>query len=64
MRFLRKMLDNPEWVRGLDELDKKLTNLYLTLYVQTGKVRFALLGLEGKSYRLSLLKWLARRWGK
>lgn len=63
-RFLRKMLENPEWVRGLDEVDKKLTNLFLTLYLQAGTVRFALLGLEGKSYRKSLLKWLARRVGK
>lgn len=62
--FLRKMSENPDWVRSLDELDKKLTNLFLTLYVQAGRVRFALLGLEGKSYRLSLLKWLARRQGK
>lgn len=60
IRFLLKMLNNPEWVRGLEELDKKLTNLFLTLYVQAGKVRFALLGLEGKSYRVGLLKWLAR----
>jgi hypothetical protein len=61
MRFFRKMLQTPELVRGLDELDKKLTNLFLTLYIQAGKVRFALLGLEGKSYRISLLKWLAQR---
>ncbi len=64
LHFVRKMSENPDWVRGLDELDKKLTTLFLTLYVQAGKVRFALLGLEGKSYRLSLLKWLARRRGK
>lgn len=64
MRALSKMLANPEWVRGIDELDKKLTNLFLTLYVQAGKIRFALLGLEGKSYRKSLLKWLARRQSK
>jgi hypothetical protein len=64
MHFVRKMSENPEWVRSLDELDKKLTNLFLTLYVQAGKIRFALLGLEGKSYRKSLLKWLARRQGK
>jgi len=61
MRFLLKMLDNPYWVRGLEKLDKKLTNLFLTLYLQAGKVRFALIGLEGKRYRLSLLQWLARR---
>jgi hypothetical protein len=64
IRILLKMLDIPDWVRGLDELDKKLTNLFLTLFMQAGKVRFALLGLEGKSYRVSLLKWLARRRGK
>jgi hypothetical protein len=63
MRFLRKMSENPEWVKGLEELDKKLTTLFLTLYVQAGRVRFALLGLEGKSYRLSLVKWLMRRRG-
>jgi hypothetical protein len=61
MRFLLKMLDNPYWVLGLEKLDKKLTNLFLTLYLQAGKVRFALIGLEGKRYRLSLLQWLARR---
>jgi hypothetical protein len=60
MRFLRKMSENPEWVKGLEELDKKLTTLFLTLYVQAGRVRFALLGLEGKSYRVSLVKWLMR----
>lgn len=64
LRFLGKMSENPDWVRSLDKLDKKLTNLFLTLYVQAGRVRFALLGLEGKSYRLSLLKWLARRRAK
>lgn len=64
MRFLRRMMDNPEWVRGIWELDKKLTTLFLTLYVQFGKFRFALLGHEGKSYRLSILQWLARYLGK
>jgi hypothetical protein len=60
LRFFRRMLENPEWVAGIWELDKKLTNLFLTLYVQAGRVRFALLGLEGKSYRISLLQWLVR----
>lgn len=64
IRTLSKMLDNPHWARGIDELDKKLTNLFLTLYLQAGRIRFALLGLEGKSYRKSLLKWLARRQSK
>lgn len=64
MRFLLRMLDNPEWVGGIWELDKKLTNLFLTLYVEAGKFRFALLGLEGKTYRIALLQWLARRRGK
>jgi hypothetical protein len=64
IRMLRRMSDNPEWVRAIWELDKKLTNLFLTLYVQAGKFRFALLGLEGKSYRLSILQWLPRRRGK
>jgi hypothetical protein len=56
MRALSKMLANPQWVRGIDELDKQLTNLFLTLYLQAGKIRFALLGLEGKSYRKVLAK--------
>jgi hypothetical protein len=64
IRALSKMLDNPQWARGIDELDKQLTNLFLTLYLQAGKIRLALLGLEGKSYRKSLLKWLARRRSK
>ena len=63
-RALSKMLDNPQWARGIDELDKQLTNLFLTLYLQAGRIRFALLGLKGKSYRKSLLKWLARRQSK
>jgi len=61
VRFLLKMLENPYSVHGLDKLDQKLTNLFLTLYFQAGKVRFALIGLEGKRYRLALLQWLARR---
>lgn len=64
LRALSKILANPEWARGIDELDKKLTNLFLTLFLQAGRIRFALLGLEGKSYRKSLLKWLARRQSK
>jgi hypothetical protein len=64
LRALSKILANPEWARGIDELDKQLTNLFLTLFLQAGRIRFALLGLEGKSYRKSLLKWLARRQSK
>jgi hypothetical protein len=63
IRFLVRLLDNPDWVRRLEQLDKALTNLFLTLYVQAGKVRFALLGQEGKRYRVVLLQWLARRRG-
>jgi hypothetical protein len=64
IRFLLKMLENPEWVQGLEQLDKNLTNLFLTLYMQAGRVKFALLGQEGKTYRVALLQWLARRRGR
>ncbi len=61
MRFLWRLLRNPQGAQILRALDTKLCNLYLTLDIQAGRLRFAFLGMRGNPDLLTILLGLLGR---
>lgn len=55
MKFLRRMLGDPQWAPSLRKIDLHLCNLFMTLYIQAGRVHFGLLGMKANPDILTLL---------
>ncbi|MGQ9921012.1 MAG: hypothetical protein ACUVRZ_06740 [Desulfobacca sp.] len=54
-RFLVRLLRHPQGAKLLRSLDTKLCNLYLTLDVKAGRLRFAFLGMKANADLLTIL---------
>lgn len=54
-RFLVRLLRDPRGAKLLRTLDTKLCNLYLTLDVKAGRLRFAFLGMKANPDLLTIL---------
>jgi hypothetical protein len=53
--YVHGLQQDPVWSVNLRKLDMKLSNLYLTLYIQAGAVKFAFLGHKASATTLTFM---------
>jgi hypothetical protein len=53
--YLRGLQQDPVWSVNLKKLDMKLCNLFLTLYIQAGSMKFAFLGHKASANTLTFM---------
>jgi hypothetical protein len=53
--YVHGLQEDPVWSINLRKLDMKLSNLYLTLYIQAGAIKFSFLGHKASANTLTFL---------